>query len=132
MEEMSAAIDAVSSPAVKIWLSWMSLIFIASVLFVYRHVEARFILGVMLLTLPVAFLIFDQTQSPHLIGVAHLILWLPLAIYLIRRVFLGKIVRPLTPFGIYLMLLLTTIGISLFFDIRDLVLILLGMKDPQS
>ena len=130
MEEMNAAIEAVSTPVVKIWLIWMGVIFISSLAFVYNHVSARFVLGAMVMTLPVAFSIFQLTKSPHLIGMAHILLWLPLAIYLIKTEFIGKKIELLSAYGVYLVLLIATITISLFFDIRDTVLILLGMKDP--
>jgi hypothetical protein len=130
MEEMSAAIEAVSSPAVGIWINWMGLIFLASLIFVYRHVSARFILGTIILTAPLALVIFKKTGSPHLIGVAHILLWLPLGVYLVKTEVLHKTVKLRSAYGVYLVLLLATITISLVFDIRDTLLILLGMKDP--
>ncbi len=130
MEEMEAAINAATSDAVKMWMNWMLLIFVLSLVFVYKHVSARYIFGAFVLTLPLAMWIFDLTKSPHLIGVAHIIAWLPLAIYLIKTEFVGKVEKLKSPYGVYLILILTTILISLFFDIRDSILIGLGMKDP--
>ncbi len=130
MEEMTTAIQAVSTPAVTMWINWMSLIFIASILFVYKHVSARIIVGTLFLTMLLAYGIFSQTKSAHLIGVAHILLWLPLAIYLVKAELVGKTRDLISPYGIYLILLLATIIISLFFDIRDTLLILTGSKDP--
>ena len=128
MEEMEAAINAATSPAVKIWMNWMLVIFLASIIFIYKHKSARFILGALVLTLPLALLIFEMTKSPVLIGVAHIIVWLPLAVYLIKTEIMGKTGKLKSVYGIYLSLLLATIFISLFFDIRDSALILLGMN----
>ena len=125
---MEAAINAATSPAVKIWMNWMLFIFLASIIFVYKHKSARFILGAFVLTLPLALLIFEMTKSPVLIGVAHIIIWIPLAIYLIKTEFMGKTENLKAFYGIYLSLLLATIGISLFFDIRDSVMIMTGLK----
>ena len=126
MEEMEAAINAATSPIVKIWMNWMLAIFLASLLFVWKHKTAWLILGTLLLSLPLASYIFNLTQSVHLIGLAHVALWLPLAIFLIITEFIGKIAQLKTPYGIYLVLLLATITISLFFDIRDAISILLA------
>jgi len=128
MEEMEAAINAGTSDAVKIWMNWMVIIFLASLIFVYKHVSARIIFGVVILTLPIAFFVFNQTQNINLLGIAHIICWLPLAIYLIKVEVIGKIDKLKTPYGIYLILLLATITTSLVFDVRDITLVKLGIK----
>lgn len=125
---MEAAVNAATSDTVKLWMNWMMTIFLASILFVYKHISARIILGAFVLTLPIAIFIFKQTQSPHLLGISHIIVWLPLAIYLIKTEVVGKVEQLKSIYGVYLILLLATITISLFFDIRDTALILLGMK----
>jgi hypothetical protein len=130
MEEMEAAINASTSDVTKIWMDWMMIIFLSSLIFVYRHLSARFIFASLILSLPIAIWIFETTKSPHLIGAAHIVVWLPLAIYLLKTEIISKIEKLKSPYGIYLVLLLTTIIISLFFDIRDAILIALGMKDP--
>jgi len=126
MEEMDAAINAASSPAVKIWMNWMLVIFLSSIIFVWKHKTAWAVLVTLLLSLPLAIYIFELTQSVPLIGLAHIALWLPLAIFLIITEFKGKTGQLKTPYGIYIALLLITIAISLFFDIRDAILITLG------
>ena len=128
MEEMDAAINAATSPAVKIWMNWMLAIFVLSLVFIYKHKSARFIFGALALSLPIAVLIFKKTQSVPLIGLAHIIVWIPLAIYLIKAEIIGKTEKLKTPYGIYLILLLSTLFISLYFDIRDVILIALSMK----
>jgi hypothetical protein len=128
MEEMDAAINAATSPAVKIWMNWMLAIFVLSLVFIYKHKSARFIFGALALSLPIAVLIFNKTQSVPLIGLAHIIVWIPLAIYLIKAEIIGKTEKLKTPYGIYLILLLSTLFISLYFDIRDVILIALSMK----
>ncbi len=127
MEEMDAAINAASSPAVKIWMNWMLVIFLSSIIFVWRHKTAWAVLVTLLLSLPLAIYIFEFTQSVPLIGLAHIALWIPLAIFLIIMEVKGKTAQLKSPYGIYIVLLLITIAISLFFDIRDAVLILFEM-----
>ncbi len=130
MEEMEAAINAATSDVTKFWMDWMMIIFLSSLIFVYRHLSARFIFASLILSMPIAIWIFEATKSPHLIGVAHILVWLPLSIYLIKVEIVGKIESLKSSYGIYLILLLTTIVTSLFFDIRDAILIALEMKDP--
>jgi hypothetical protein len=130
MEEMEAAISAATSDMTKVWMDWMMLIFLFALVFVYKHLSARFIFASLILTMPIAIWIFEATKSPHLIGVAHIVVWLPLSIYLVKTEIIGKTEKLKSPYGIYLVLLLMTIVISLFFDIRDAILIALDMKDP--
>ena len=130
MEEMETAINAATSDITKIWMDWMMIIFLSSLIFVYKHLSARFIFASLILSLPIAIWIFETTKSPHLIGIAHIVVWLPLSIYLVKTEIIGKTERLKSPYGIYLILLLSTIVISLFFDIRDAILIALEMKDP--
>jgi uncharacterized membrane protein AbrB (regulator of aidB expression) len=130
MEEMEIAINAVTSDSVKMWINWMMIIFLLSLIFTYKHVSARFIFISLFVTIPIAIFIFNITKSPHLVGVSHIIVWLPLAIYLIKTEVIGKTEKLKSVYGVYLILLLATIAISLFFDIRDTTLIALGMKDP--
>ena len=127
MEEMEAAINAATSPAVKIWMNWMMAIFVLSIFFVWKHKTAWAVLGTLALSLPLAVYIFELTQSVPLIGLAHVALWPPLAIFLVITEFKGKTEQLKTPYGIYIVLLLATIVISLFFDIRDAILIMLDM-----
>ena len=130
MEEMEAAINATTSDATKIWMNWMMIILFSSLIFVYRHVSARYILGSIFLMMPIAFWIFSVTKSPYLLGASHIIVWIPLVIYLLKTEIIGKFDKLKSPYGVYLVLLLATITVSLFFDIRDTSLISLGMKDP--
>ncbi len=130
MEEMEAAINAATSDVVKLWMNWMMIIFLSSLIFVYRHNSARIIFGSLIFSLPIAIWIFNTTKSPHLIGIAHIIVWLPLAIYLVKTEIVNQGEKLKTPYGVYLVLLLATIVISLYFDIRDAILIALEMKDP--
>jgi hypothetical protein len=128
MEQMEAAILAGTSEIVQIWMNWIMIIFMACLIFVYKHVSARYIFGALVITLPIALFIFDQTGNIHLIGIAHIIGWLPLSIYLIKTEVIGKLDNLKAPYGIYLVLLLDTILISLIFDFRDVALVMLGMK----
>jgi len=130
MDEMEIAINATTSDIVKIWMNWMIIIFLLSIIFTYKHVSARFIFISLFMTIPIAIVIFNITKSPYLVGVSHIIVWIPLSIYLLKTEVIVKREKLKSIYGVYLILLLSTIMLSLFFDIRDTTLILLGMKDP--
>ena len=72
--------------------------------------------------------VFYLTNTVHLIGIAHIIIWLPLLIFLYRVDFKSGSFKKISPHGIWAILLVTTIVISLIFDVRDIVLVSIGKK----
>jgi hypothetical protein len=117
---------------VRYWVMWMGIINMAAVLFLLRwkdggirwgYLEAVIVLAVLV---PMAFFmdwLFGQVGYVRLLGLPHIVLWTPLAIYLWFR--LAK--HPSNSvFGIYLRVLLATIVVSLAFDYTDVVRYLLG------
>jgi len=128
VEEMELAINAATTPAVQIWMYWMMLVFAISLLFVWKYKAARIVLVSFILTMPVALLIFNLSKSVHLIGIAHLIIWGPLAFFLIKYELKRSSFSFKSAYGVWVMLLLGTIAISLVFDIRDIILVMLGEK----
>jgi len=128
MEEMGLAIQEATTPAVRIWLSWLIIIFLASIIFVWKHKSARIVLASFILTLPVAIIVFSVSNSAHLIGIAHIIVWGPLAFYLIKSNLTRFSFQRRSPYRVWMILLLGTIAVSLVFDVRDITLVLLKMK----
>ena len=66
----------------------------------------------------------------RLLGLPHLIFWIPLVIYLILRVCRGTPIE--TPYRQVLYVLIGTLLISLAFDAQDVVRYLLGETDPLT
>jgi len=79
--------DVGTSDAVKIWMNWMGIVFLSSLIFVWKRKPARWVLAAILLTLPIGFAVWKMTGSVHMLGIAHLIVWLPLATYLYKTEF---------------------------------------------
>ena len=128
MNEMNAQMEMVATP-VQIWMNWMMVIFLSSIFFSFKHIEARFAFGAFLLTMPIGMLIFHQIRNVHILGIAHFIVWLPLAIYLVKRMKSGaEKYQKWGSFRIWHHLILLTIVISLLFDARDIVLVAMGQK----
>ncbi len=125
--EMQAQMDALS-PAVQMWINWMTLCLLLSLLFIWKHTAARWTLAVTVLTVPLGVAIFALSGNVHLLGLAHLILWTPLLIYLVKNEVRADGFNPGSLYGIWVMLLATTIVVSLVFDVRDVILVALGQK----
>lgn len=128
MEELNTAMEAAMTPAVELWVNWMGIISLLSIVFIWKHTPARFVLLATLLLLPLGFLIFTLTHTVHLIGIAHIILWGPLGFYLFKHEIKGDGFKLKSPYGIWLGLYLATISISLVLDVRDVILVMLGLK----
>jgi len=128
MGKMGLAIQEATTPAVRIWLIWVMIIFLSSIIFVREYKAARIVLASFILTLPIAILIFRISNSAHLIGIAHFIVWGPLAFYIIKSELGNFSFQYSTPYGVWIILLLGTIGVSLVLDVRDVTLVILGMK----
>jgi len=128
MEEMDIAIQAATTPAVQIWMNWMLAIFMASLIFVWKYKSARIVFAAFVLTVPMAISIFNISKSAHLIGIGHIVLWGPLAYYLVKKVVLSASFERISFFGVWIYLLLATISISIVFDIRDITMVFMGLK----
>ena len=127
MEAFNLAVEAVAldNPVVGYWMNWMMLISLAAIFFVWRHKPARYALAALFIIFPIALLIFNQTGEVHLIGIAHLLVWGPLAVYMYQICRQGEVNKK-SLYGIWFMLFLATIVISMLFDVRDIFLVLTG------
>lgn len=128
LNEMSDAIEAGISPVARMWLNWVLVIFFASVFFMWRHKGARYAFIAMVLSLPLSLLIYSAEPNIHLIGVTHIILWTPVAFYIVAREMLVREMPAFSLYGIWAVLLVLTIVVSLIFDVRDVFLVLTGQK----
>lgn len=111
---------------VKIWLFFLNAVFLAAFLFWPRPLT-KWILLAYLASAPLLllFMVFQRGLT-RLLGVAHLIPWIPLVLYLSVRLTtdtLGpRIVYTHSPYRFtYVVCLLGTVGVCLLLDVRDLV-----------
>ena len=136
MEAFNAAMEAGTSDAVKLWMNWMSIVFLASLIFVWKFKAARAVFLVLVLTMIGAVIVWSLTKNVHLLGIVHLVVWLPLGIYLwkstlsagARSTASGSRTLYSRAFLIWVALVFATIVISLVFDVRDIFLVLTGGK----
>ena len=113
---------------VAVWVNYMGLVFLLAVPFSFIRAEARWALITMLLTAPAMIALYSQVGFVRLLGVVHVVLWTPLAIYLWRR--RGKWRVKETIAGKWIAVLFATIIISLLFDYADVARYLLGERTP--
>jgi len=120
-----------TSLPVQIWMMWMGLLFMASLLFIRKHTAARWVFLAMLATMAAVLYIWSLTKNVHLFGVAHLLIWFPLSLVIWNRVISRKVRAGFVdnrPFFIWACLLFVTILVSLVFDVRDIYLVMMGTK----
>ena len=110
------------------WMNWMMAINLVSLVFIWKHVAARWVLGAFIIMMPLNFLIFHLTHNIHLLGIGHIIFWIPLLVYFFKTEFQEGLFSNKTIYGIWLLLLSATFVISLLFDFTDIVLVLSGAK----
>ena len=111
-------------PAIVYWVFWLMAINTASILFIIHRVEARWTLAAWLLNgMLIMPYLYDQFGFVRLLGLAHIVVWTPLLLYLYRRHETFKL-PSLT--GIYFWLLIVTNAVSLGFDYVDLARYFLG------
>ncbi|MEM6652106.1 MAG: hypothetical protein AAF582_05860 [Pseudomonadota bacterium] len=103
----------------KLWLGVMLITNLAAVIFVRKHVAARWVLGAWLFSHAWIALLEGTgvyTVQGGLVSLGHIIVWAP-AIYALYR-YRSQIELP-SAYGIWASLMLFFYGVSLIFDVRD-------------
>lgn len=120
--------DIAAGPAwVEAWVNFMGVVFFLAIPFAFVRVEARWALVVMALSLPAMLGLYAAVGFVRLLGIVHVVLWTPLAVYLWRRRNAWRMRETLA--GKWIALLFVTILVSLAFDYSDVVRYLLGDID---
>ncbi len=111
------------SPVLKIWVFWLMIVNTASVLFVFRHVDARWVLAAWLINLSLMDYLYETYGFVRLLGLSHVIVWTPLLVYVGGR---WRTFDPRSSFGVWIFALLATNAVSLLFDYVDVARYFLG------
>ncbi len=104
------------------WIAWLGAINLAS-LFFLSEVEARWTLVAFVTGFLLMSALYEVNGYNRLLGLAHVLCWTPLSIYLYRR--LRNLVGP-PLFESWVRVLLATIGLSLVIDYVDVLRYFLG------
>lgn len=119
--------DIASGPAwVGAWVYFMGIVFLLAIPFSFARVEARWALLVMALSFPAMIGLYSLVGFVRLLGIVHVVLWTPFALYLWRRRAHWRIRQTLA--GKWIALLFATVVVSLAFDYTDVVRYTLGER----
>ena len=105
---------------VQVWMRWLNIIFLLSVLFIKNHSVARWTLAAYIACFPVGVPIYYFTRDINLLGVTHLLFWAPLLVYILKKELNNSQLNPKSPYGIWVVLLSLTILVSLVLDVREI------------
>jgi len=118
---------AMLSPLVLLRTTWIRFILIASIVFIRRGKAARYVFLSIILQFLVVIVAFHVTQNVHLIGIAHLLFWPPIIYYILKFERKSEKFEFSSIYGIWIGLLITTMSVSLIFDIREVILFSMGI-----
>lgn len=104
------------------WITWLGLVNALSLAFL-DHEEARWVLAAWIASFITMQILYELFGYTRILGLAHMIFWIPLVIYLYRR--LLRMVGP-TVYESWIRVLLATIGLSLVIDSVDVLRYMLG------
>jgi hypothetical protein len=108
------------SSAVSWWIVWLVVIGATSVLFAWKHVGARWVLGAYIANHAVAMgtgsLLGAEVLTNGLVSVTHVVFWTPAVVMLVRGL---QTINRASIYGGWHLAALATMVISLLFDYRD-------------
>ena len=114
---------------IQIWIMFMGVVILGSIVVLLfskaTRLDAAIIAIAMVAVYPAMLWFYGQVGFVRLLGIVHIIFWVPLVIHLIRRL---RDAMVITPFRQVIWLLLATLLISLAFDVSDVVRYLLGER----
>lgn len=114
---------------VRIWVLWMVLITVASIMvLLFSKTTRRDAFVILILNIGNVVLmqwLFSIVGFVRLLGLAHIVFWTPLAVYLAWRLRRDAITKP---FRLIMWALLATVVVSLLMDYVDLARYLLGER----
>lgn len=113
----------------KAWIYWMMLLNSASIVFCWKKVEARFVLGAWIPNGIFMALLAEQVGYTRILGISHAIFWTPLVILLLRR---RTKFDWATGYGLWLYTLILTNSLSLIIDYVDVIRFIAGDRDAVT
>ncbi len=123
MKQMMQAVQAETTPLVRIWLNFMTLVLVVGgAVFMFAHTSALLVFLSAIASLLVAILLFAKFQNIYVLGATHIPLWGPLVVYFLAVQFSGG-VDVTQPFELWLATATLVMIVSLVFDVRDLYLV---------
>ena len=124
MKRMLEAVQAETTPAVRAWLNFMTLVLVVGgAVFMFSHTTALMVFLSAIASLVAAIFLFGLFQNIYVLGATHIPLWGPLVAYILATEFAGG-ADFTQPYIVWLATASLVMVISLIFDLRDLYLVL--------
>jgi hypothetical protein len=111
----------------RLWFYWLGLIILIPPFAFLRHRQGKVTAIYSIIFIPIQLLLLKAAGISYLISFLHLALWIPLIFYLLNELKNDRI-NLLSPIGIWSLLAVLTLNISLIFDIRDSIRWLAGAR----
>lgn len=113
------------SSFLTIWSHFVDVVFILSLIFLWRHWGARFALAAFVTNRILFFQLITYVQSPfqmtYLLFVQHLFLWLPVVFYICLKELSGDPLNFKKPYTLWSLLLIAVITVCVLMDIWGLI-----------
>jgi len=110
---------------VQYWMTWMTVVLgLGTLVFSFVRAEARWLFLAMIAALASTMALGMTVGWNKLWGLAHIVFWTPVVIYYIRR---WPVVEKRSVFGVWFVLALATMIVSLVFDAKDVVEYFMGV-----
>jgi len=111
---------------VLLWVNFMGLVIMLAIPFAFVRVEARWTIVVMALNVVFMMWLYSRFGYQRILGLPHVLLWTPLAIYLWRRRDQWRVRQTLS--GKWIVALFTIMVVSLVMDYADVARYLMGER----
>jgi hypothetical protein len=120
--------DMKSGPAwVYYWVNFMGLLFILSIPFSFKRVEARWIaLATLVLAPIVMMLVYSKFGYQRIMGLGHVLGWSPIMYYLWKRKDQWRVSETIS--GKWIALTFAVMCISMVMDISDVARFMMGAR----
>ncbi len=110
-------------PWLVTWVCWLMIVNMGSIAFVKERIEARWVLAGFMAAAIIMTLLFETTGFTRLLGLAHIVGWTPVLVYLWTR---RTSIDLAAPFGKWVLILVFTNITSLVVDFIDVIRYVLG------
>jgi hypothetical protein len=111
----------------RIWFGWIGLVLLVGPFFFVRHRQGRVAAISAIIFIIIQFPLLHRVGITFLLSVPHLLVWIPLLVYLSRELKYGRI-QLNSVFGGWTFIAILTMIFSLVFDIRDFIRWLAGER----
>lgn len=115
----------------RAWFAWMGLVVVVMPFAYLNHRQGRVAAWAAAIFVPGVTVLLFASGISYLIAFWHLAVWIPLLAYLARELHLGRI-RPGSPLGVWALLAVFTLTVSLVLDLRDAVRWLAGERGVMA